>query len=45
MRVQRWISLTPQVDEKVIADSKKEDRSIAKILQRIINKHYDKEAQ
>ena len=39
MRVQRWVSLDPETDEKIQEQAKKEGRSIANFLKYIITKH------
>lgn len=42
VRTVRWIALDEETDAKVVADAKKESRSIANKLLVIIKEHYAK---
>jgi|3_EtaG_2_1085321.scaffolds.fasta_scaffold479085_1 hypothetical protein len=41
MRVQRWVSLDPETDDKLQAEAKKEDRKIANMLKYIVTKYFN----
>jgi len=41
MRVQRWVSLDPETDDKLKKESEKESRSIANLLKYIITKYFN----
>jgi len=41
MRVQRWVSLDPETDDKLKEESEKQGRSISNLLKYIVTKYFN----